>query len=68
MHPALENLCGPGKSLKAETSDANEIAGLLRTAPGQGPDCRDTVGGGCIESVGCIVSGLAVFHDDERAS
>ncbi len=31
MHPALENLCGPGKPLKAESPDANEIAGLLRT-------------------------------------
>ena len=31
MHPALENLCGPGKPLKAEAPDANEIAGLLRT-------------------------------------
>jgi hypothetical protein len=24
MHPALENLCGPGKPLKAEVPDANE--------------------------------------------
>lgn len=32
MHPALENLCGPGKPLKSEAPDANEIAGLLRTA------------------------------------
>ena len=31
MQPALENLCGPGKPLKAEAPDANEIAGLLRT-------------------------------------
>jgi len=31
MHPALDGLCGPGKSLKAEAADANEIAGLLRT-------------------------------------
>lgn len=31
MHPALENLCGPGKPLKNEAPDANEIAGLLRT-------------------------------------
>lgn len=29
-HP-LENLCGPGKPLKAEAPDANEIAGLMRT-------------------------------------
>lgn len=31
MHPALENLCGPGKQLKAEAPDANETAGLIRT-------------------------------------
>ncbi len=31
MHPALDSLCGPGKLLKAEAADANEIAGLLRT-------------------------------------
>ncbi len=31
MHPTLENLCGPGKPLKAEAPDAKEIAGLLRT-------------------------------------
>jgi hypothetical protein len=31
MHPALENLCGPGKQLKAEAPDANETAGLVRT-------------------------------------
>jgi hypothetical protein len=31
MHPALENLCGPGKPLKAEAPDDKEIAGLLRT-------------------------------------
>ena len=31
MQAALENLSGPGKPLKAEAPDANEIAGLLRT-------------------------------------
>jgi hypothetical protein len=31
MHPALENLCGPGKPLKAEAPDANELAGLELT-------------------------------------
>jgi hypothetical protein len=31
MHPALENLSGPGKSLKAEPPDAQELAGLMRT-------------------------------------
>lgn len=30
MHPALENLSGPGKPLKAEAPDAQETAGLLR--------------------------------------
>ena len=30
MPQALDKLCGPGKPLKAETPDANEIAGLLR--------------------------------------
>ena len=30
MPQALDNLCGPGKPLKAEAPDANEIAGLLR--------------------------------------
>ncbi len=29
MHPALENLCGPGRPLKPEAPDANEVAGLL---------------------------------------
>lgn len=37
MHPALENLCGPGKPLKAEAPDANEIAGLSHTL-GLGPE------------------------------
>lgn len=32
MPSALENLCGPGKPLKAEPPDAAEIAGLLRSA------------------------------------
>jgi hypothetical protein len=44
MHPALENLCGPGKPLKAEAPDTNEIAGLLRTRRGymtrKTPHCR----------------------------
>lgn len=30
MNPALENLSGPGKALKAEAPDRNEIAGLVR--------------------------------------
>jgi len=32
MSSALENLCGPGKPLKAEPPDEAEIAGLLRSA------------------------------------
>ena len=42
MHPALENLCGPGKPLKAEAPDANEIAGLLRTGRARLTDARHT--------------------------
>ena len=41
MHPALENLCGPGKALKAEPPDANEIAGLLRTGLARLADARN---------------------------
>ena len=41
MHPALENLCGPGKALKAEPPDANEIAGLLRTGLARLTDARN---------------------------
>jgi hypothetical protein len=41
MHPALENLCGPGKPLKAEAPDANEIAGLLRTGMARLHDARN---------------------------
>ncbi|MCK9214470.1 MAG: hypothetical protein WBI05_05420 [Rhodoferax sp.] len=42
MHAALENLCGPGKSLKTEAPDANEIAGLLRTGIARLQDARNT--------------------------
>jgi hypothetical protein len=42
MHPALENLCGPGKPLKAEAPDANEIAGLLRTGVARLRDAQNT--------------------------
>ncbi|MGB7543644.1 MAG: hypothetical protein WBM28_16715 [Burkholderiales bacterium] len=31
MTSALENLCGPGKSLRAEPPDAKEFAGLKRS-------------------------------------
>jgi hypothetical protein len=42
MHPALENLCGPGKPLKAEVPDANEITGLLRTGTARLHDAQNT--------------------------
>lgn len=42
MHPVLENLCGPGKPLKAEAPDANEIAGLLRTGIARLHDAQNT--------------------------
>ena len=42
MHPALENLCGPGKPHKAEAPDANEIAGLLRTGSARLIDASNT--------------------------
>ncbi len=42
MHPALENLCGPGKTLKAEEPDANEIAGLQRTGLARLRDSQNT--------------------------
>ena len=42
MHPALENLCGPGKPLKAEPPDAIEISGLLRTGLARLTDARNT--------------------------
>ncbi len=41
MHPVLENLCGPGKSLKAEAPDANELAGLIRTGLARLQDARN---------------------------
>jgi hypothetical protein len=31
MPSPLDNLCGPGKALKREAPDANELAGLLRS-------------------------------------
>jgi hypothetical protein len=42
MHPALENLCGPGKPLKAEAPDGKEIAGLLRTGTARLRDAQNT--------------------------
>ena len=41
MPQALDNLCGPGKPLKAETPDVNEIAGLLRTGVVRLNDARN---------------------------
>jgi len=38
----LENLSGPGKALKAEPSDAQELAGLLRTGRARLHDARNT--------------------------
>lgn len=37
----LENLSGPGKALKAEPPDAEEIAGLLRTGRARLQDARN---------------------------
>lgn len=42
MHPALENLCGPGKPLKAEVPDEKEMAGLLRTGMARLHDAQNT--------------------------
>lgn len=42
MPSALDNLCGPGKPLKTEAPDANEIAGLLRTGLARLTDARNT--------------------------
>ena len=41
MHPTLENLCGPGKPLKAEPPDTKEIAGLLRTGSARLHDAKN---------------------------
>lgn len=41
MPNPLENLCGPGKPLKAEAPDANELAGLLRTGIARLLDARN---------------------------
>ena len=42
MSPALENLSGPGKALKAEAPDAAEIAGLIRTGVARLADARNS--------------------------
>ncbi len=41
MSQALENLSGAGKPLKAEPTDAQEIAGLLRTGNARLTDARN---------------------------
>lgn len=41
MPSPLENLSGPGKSLKAEAPDAQELAGLLRSGMARLKDARD---------------------------
>lgn len=38
----LENLSGPGKALKTEPPDAQELAGLLRTGKARLHDARNT--------------------------
>ena len=38
----LDNLSGPGKALKAEPSDAAELAGLIRTGKARLADARNT--------------------------
>ena len=38
----LENLSGPGKALKAEPPDAQELAGLTRTGLARLTDARNT--------------------------
>ena len=42
MSQALDNLCGPGKPLKAEAPDTNEFAGLLRTGSARLNDARNS--------------------------
>ena len=38
----LDNLCGPGKALKAEPPDAAELARLIRTGKARLADARNT--------------------------
>lgn len=38
----LENLSGPGKALKAEAPDAQELSGLIRTGKARLQDARNT--------------------------
>ncbi len=41
MTSAFENLCGPGKPLKAEPTDASEFAGFIRGAMARLHDARN---------------------------
>lgn len=42
MSEALDNLCGPGKQLQAEATDAQEFAGLVRSGMARLNDARNT--------------------------
>ncbi|HSW08924.1 hypothetical protein [Aquabacterium sp.] len=42
MPSAFENLCGPGKPLRAEPPDASEFAGLLRSGIARLTDADNT--------------------------
>lgn len=42
MSEALDNLCGPGKQLQAEATDAQEFAGLVRSGMTRLNDARNT--------------------------
>lgn len=42
MASAFDNLCGPGKPLKAEAADAQEFAGLMRSGLARLADARTT--------------------------
>ncbi|WP_341912884.1 hypothetical protein [Polaromonas sp. YR568] len=42
MSEPLDNLCGPGKQLQAEATDAQELAGLVRSGMARLNDARNT--------------------------
>jgi hypothetical protein len=42
MSEPLDNLCGPGKPLQAEATDAREFAGLVRSGMARLNDARNT--------------------------
>ena len=41
MTSALENLCGPGKALRAEPPDTKEVSGLIRSGRARLPKCHE---------------------------